>query len=61
MEKRAATAVEFYFAFAAGAGLANLDASIGAFGCTLASSTVDCPLVQVVVHLNGIFTPLTSR
>ena len=50
-----------YFGWGAGAGLANRDASIAAFACTLLSCEVACPLVQVSIHLCGIFTPATSR
>src|SRR2546423_1029917 len=40
----------------AGFGLENLAASIGTLGCTSFSWAVDCPLTQVVVHLNGMLT-----
>ena len=44
-----------------GAGLANLAASIGTFACISLSSTFSIPSNHVNVHLNGIFTPATSR
>lgn len=41
--------------------MAKRAGSIGTFGCTSESSIVACPVVQVIVVLNGIFTPRTSR
>jgi hypothetical protein len=38
------------FSSRAGAGFANLFASIGKFGCTSESCVVDCPSVQVVTQ-----------
>jgi hypothetical protein len=45
----------------AGAGLANFAASMATLGRISLSSMVDCPSVHVAIHLNGIFTPATSR
>jgi len=45
----------------AGAGLLNLAASIGTFGCTAVSCVVDCPSVQVTVQRKGILIPATRR
>ena len=45
------------------AGLANFAASMRAFGCTVVSAYTLRPSSQLIVHLNGIFTPVlpTSR
>ena len=44
-----------------GAGIANLAASIVTFGRISLISKFERPSNQVIVHLNGIFSPLTSR
>ena len=44
-----------------GAGLANLAASIGTFGCTSLNSTTSWPLTHDKVQEKGIMTPATSR
>src|SRR5262245_23729670 len=46
---------------AEGAGLAKRVGSIAALGCTDVNSYLDRPSSQITVHLNGIFTPATSR
>src|SRR5687768_9715911 len=45
----------------AGAGRANLAESTATFNWTSVNSVVACPVVQVVIQLNGTLTPLTSR
>ena len=42
-------------------GLAKRAPSMAAFGRTSFSSTVSLPSSHVTVHLNGTFTPATSR
>lgn len=51
---------EHYFTVA-GAGFANLAASIATFGWISFSSMVDLPSVHVITILYGSFTPATSR
>lgn len=43
------------------AGRAKRALSIAAFACTDSISKIDLPFNQLSVHLNGIFTPATSR
>ena len=43
------------------AGLEKRAASMGTLGCTDSISKIDLPFNQLTVHLNGIFTPATSR
>ena len=44
-----------------GAGRAKRALSMGTLGCTDSISKIDLPFNQLTVHLNGIFTPATSR
>jgi hypothetical protein len=52
-----------YAAYRDAAGLANLPGSIRVFGCTFVNVYTLRPSSQLIVHLNGIFTPVlpTSR